>query len=341
MPKSVAIFSLIIAFALTLALYIGWQGHAPWARSSLPKVTHIAIPLEVQRLERVLFGLERKEQLQAFLDSHPVFTTQFLHQVTDPSSLVDKLYAMVQNPDMGDLYQEVQRVFSDTAALQAQLQQAFRYLKYYYPDFQPPQVVTFVTGMGVDLYVSQELIVIGLDFFMGEEAKFRPTALPQYILRTYQPAYLVPKIILLLSQHFNKVDATDQTLLADMLYYGKALYFAQAVLPQVADHLLLGYTPAQLDAVRQHQEGVWTHFIDQALFYTTNHLTQSAYIDDRPFTVEIDAQCPGRIGQWLGWEIVKEYMQRHPHVDLKTLMACADMQALFSQAKYRPKRAAR
>jgi len=89
---------------------------------------------------------------------------------------------------------------------------------------------------------------------MGEGAKFRPIELPQYILRAYQPAYIVPKTILRLSQEFIKTNSANQTLLKDMLHYGKAYCFTQAMLPTVEAGLILSYTKEQLAAVEYHQD---------------------------------------------------------------------------------------
>ena len=34
------------------------------------------------------------------------------------------------------------------------------------------------------------------------------------------------------------------------------------------------------------------------------------YINDSPFTITINKNCPGRIGRWFGLEIVEHYMNR-------------------------------
>ena len=331
-----------IAFFSALCVSVVACCNVIWQRQGIdfkrrPNIDNITIQLEIQRLEQVLFGLKTEEELEIFLQKNPCFTAQFLGLSPQDKRArwVAELYKMTHDPGMRDLYQEVQRVFGDLAAIQKQLTDAFRYLKYYYPDFEPPLIATFITGMGTDLYVSSDLIVIGLDFFLGERGKYRPE-MPQYILRTYQPAYIVPKIMLLLSQQFIKIQAKNSTMLADMLYSGKAYCFAQAMLPEVAPNILLGYTDAQLATVEQNQDIVWEHFIEKALLYTTDHEVKRKYMSDRPFTAEIDQECPGSIGRWLGWEILKQYMRRHPDIVLRTLMAEPEVQKLFMQAKYRP-----
>ncbi|NJN42061.1 MAG: hypothetical protein HC811_07420 [Flammeovirgaceae bacterium] len=58
-------------------------------------------------------------------------------------------------------------------------------MKYYYPDFKPPVIKTMLTGLETDLYVSDSLIVIGLDYYLGKGAKYRPN-MYEYMLRRYE-----------------------------------------------------------------------------------------------------------------------------------------------------------
>jgi len=337
MRKIVTISCFCMAMAAGLYAVLQTQ---PSGRQQPPDVSNITVHVDIQRLEKILFGLDSKEEIRTFLRNNVRFAAQLLGMAShqDEDTLVEELYAMVRNTDMQALYQEVQRVFGDCLAIQQQFEEAFRYLLHYYPDFKIPQIATFITGMGMDLHLGEELIVIGLDFFMGEGAQFRPIELPQYILKAYQPAYIVPKTILLLSQEFISTNDTDQTLLTDMLHYGKAYYFTQAMLPKTEASLILSYTKEQLTEVEQHQDIVWEHFIDQELLYVTNHLIKNKYLQDRPFTSEIGQRCPGNIGRWLGWEIVKSYMERHSWVSLPTLMHNADTQAIFAASGYRPRK---
>ena len=251
--------------------------------------------------------------------------------------LVNSLYQLIQNVYMDTLYQEVQHIFKDFSTIKQQLESAFRYIRYYYPSYHIPKIATFITGMGSDIYADDSLIVIGLDFFLGQGAKFRPH-LPQYILKNYQPAYVVPKVMFGISQQFNAMNSDDGTLLADMIDYGKSCYFTQSVMPYTADSLIIGYTAQQLAAAQQNQSIIWEHFILHKLLYETNHLVIDKYISERPFTLEIGQECPGRIGIWLGWAIVKKYMALHQFMSLPDLMHNADAQSIFMQSKYRPTR---
>ncbi|NJM24566.1 MAG: hypothetical protein HC859_02605 [Bacteroidia bacterium] len=62
------------------------------------------------------------------------------------------------------------------------------------------------------------------------------------------------------------------------------------------------------------------------------------YLGERPKTLEVGEQCPGRIAQWVGWQIVNSYMKNHPDVTLQQLMQTADAQAIFKASQYKPSR---
>ena len=57
---------------------------------------------------------------------------------------------------------------------------------------------------------------------------------------------------------------------------------------------------------------------------------------ERPNVFEIGNKCPGRIGAWLGWEIVNEYSKNNNALSLQEIMANPDAQDILNKAKYNP-----
>jgi hypothetical protein len=250
--------------------------------------------------------------------------------------VVNYLNAFISNPASSVLQQEIGSVFGELEQLSAELEQAFQYLLYYYPDTTIPRVYTAVTGFaGSDLFVSDSVIIIGLDYYLGEGATFRPLEFPQYILKRYRQEYIVPSIFLLWSSGLNKTDIEDKSMLAEMVYYGKAYYFTSQILPYASDSLVIGYSGEEISDVKQNQDVIWAHFVEKQLLYETSHFTKKKYMDERPKTLEIGEKCPGRIGEWLGWQIVKKYA-REQQVSLRNLMELSDARQLFMQSNYKP-----
>jgi hypothetical protein len=296
------------------------------------------LSLDIKRLEDQLFACKSREDVGLFLKDNPLVAIQFLDIFTSEreQKAISQLYAMVQDKALQDLYQEVKEKFGDFSTQRRDLAHAFGRLKQYYPDVVVPSIVTMVTGLSTDIYVGPELIVIGLDFFLGEDATVRPH-LPAYMLRTYQPIYIVPKLVLALAETYNAVLPTEApTLLEEMLYEGKTYFFCKALLPTLAEADLLGYTSQEWKDAKDHQRIIWEHFIEKELFYIKDPMIKRKYIGPRPFTSEIGQGCPGNIGGWLGFEIIKRYMKNHPSITLAQLMEDKDLHALFMKAKYKP-----
>lgn len=297
--------------------------------------------LPIQRLDQQLFAAKSVDSVRAFLNRNPALSQLYFNanEAGNDTALVSELTHRITNPALNELYQQVQTEFGDLTDLNNQLAEAFATIKKDFPDFRTPKIATVVTGfnLGPDLVITDSLIVIGLDYFVGPKAKFRPQGpqYPQYILRRYQKESIVPAIVFAISDRYNATNRADQTLLADMVYYGKGYVFTKTMLPNVADSLLIGYSDKQLTETFNAQEIVWAHFIDNQLIYQTNPAIKGRYLNERPFTAEIGQRCPGAIGRWLGWRIVGRYHDEHDNVGIADLMRNTDARQIFEQSGYK------
>ncbi|WP_242929439.1 gliding motility lipoprotein GldB [Pontibacter vulgaris] len=298
----------------------------------------IPVTVEIERLEQPFFKIRSKEEVTQFLKSHPLFARKFLQQGQLPDSVLqNSLYGLATNPELKKLASEAEQKFGKMEKEKEQLETAFKIIKYHYPDFKEPQVKTFVSGLSQDLLVTDSLLVLGIDFFIGKKASYRPDTY-EYILSRYERDYIVPSAMLLLSNKFNKASFLERSLLAEMISAGKAYYFVKTVMPCTPDSLIIGYSAQKLADVNHNEGKIWAHFIEKSLLYEKSPFVVNKYIGERPNTPEIDATAPGRIGTWVGWQIVKKYMERNPDVTLPELMANDDFQKIFDESKYKPER---
>jgi hypothetical protein len=107
-----------------------------------------------------------------------------------------------------------------------------------------------------------------------------------------------------ISDRFNKTDLNDHTVLADMLAYGKSFYFAKHMLPCVPDSVLIWYTADEIRGARENEELIWARLIQDKVLFSVSMMEKKNYLGDRPITTQVGEKCPGRIGQWVGWQIV-------------------------------------
>lgn len=295
--------------------------------------------VEIHRLEQEFFVAKSGEDLLFLLEKYPEIANKVMEQGSYPNadSLAQELLRANQDSTFQALNAAVAKEFADVSDIKVELEQAFAYLKSYYPDFKAPKVYTYVSGFGLDLLVEEDILVIGLDYFLPGDHVFQPD-LPKYIASRYERKYLVPMIVLAISSRYNEIDPKDNTLLAEMVYYGKAYHFVKSILPCTSDQYLIGYTPEQIQACWDNEDLIWTHFIENELLFETNPFEIRKYIGEAPSTDAISMDAPGRIGRWIGWNIVEEYAIQQD-LSLPELMRESDAKKLFKDSGYRPRTA--
>lgn len=306
----------------------------------VPDTSGIDLKVSYLSLEDSLPAIQTKEDLARFMSAHPGARELFFSRPSypDDSTFINRLFQKFSNPHIDTLLQETHRVFGNGETLKAEFQNAFANLKYYYPDFNPPRVETLISGLESDLFVTDSVIYISLDYFLGPGAKYRPNNMYAYMLRRYTRDFIVPSVMLLtaVDSRFNKNSADDKTILSEMIAYGKAYYFAKSMMPCTADSLLLGYTTREMEGSLAFEHLIWSRLVQDEVLFSTSHLVKQKYLAERPKTVEVGEECPGRIAQWVGWRIVESYMREHPGTTLPELMAMTDAGKLFRESGYKP-----
>ena len=303
-----------------------------------PDVSH-DVSFNFRSLEDSMVNFRSKNEMVSFLTREPLIRDFIFRRTAYPndSVYINEIFNRLNNPHLDTLLNQTKKVFGDGSELKAQFAEAFANLKYYYPDFVPPKVQTVISGLDTDMFVSDTLIVVSLDSYLGSGAKYRPNVY-EYQLRQYQKQNIVPSAMMIygIDNRFNKTSLQDKTALADMIAYGKAFYFAKRMLPCVPDSVFIWYSPEEINGSRKNQNLIWARLLQDKVLFATNHVVKQKYLSDRPKTLEVGEKCPGRIAQWVGWQIVNAYMKRKEDKTLVQLMNEPDAPKIFKESNYKP-----
>jgi len=310
--------------------------------AELPK-----IQLDFIRFDRLLAEAKNIQEIDSLLKKNPEITIGYFHCVPEKIPFLAKdLFALFQNPELKSFYEQSQkREFYGGSQLEIDVKAAFQEIHNQFPQTKVPKIRTVFSGFGgigsefavQHLYVTDTLIVVGLDFFMGKKGKYHPPNVYEYQMRRLEPKALVGQIVLQYSAFFNQQDSEDHTLLSDMIWYGKGFVFTKKILPSLPDSLLFGYTGKELAETEAFQSEVWEHFIDNSLLFKKEEYIKAKYIGERPKTPEIGPACPGSIGRWLGWRMVDLYSKQDSQISLPKLMANKEANKIFLASGYRGK----
>jgi len=123
-----------------------------------------------------------------------------------------------------------------------------------------------------------------------------------------------------------------------MLFEGKVKYFTKALLPEVPDSIIMGYTVAQLKWVSENEAEMWAHYAEKDMLYKEEPNAFMRYLNDGPFTSAdgVPQESAPAIGVWTGWKIVQSYMNNHPEVTLEGLMNENNFDKILKESKYKP-----
>jgi hypothetical protein len=120
-----------------------------------------------------------------------------------------------------------------------------------------------------------------------------------------------------------------------MVDAGKRLYMLDQLLPYTTEEIKLGYTKEQLKICYKNEFNIWSNFVNANNLFVVEPTIIKEYIGENPFTKDLSTDSPGNIGAFVGWQIVKKYMEKNPTTKLLQLMQ-VDNKIIYNEAKYKP-----
>lgn len=258
----------------------------------------------------------------------------------DTTDLITPVVSFTQNEAIKGLYDTVEKYFPNLEFLKKDLDKVNKHLQFYFPNKKLTKAYTIIGefSYGAMTY-DDSTLVIGLDMYLGPQYPFyKSFDIPDYLTRKLKQEYIVPNCVeVIYNLYFGSRLGADATLVESMVEEGKKLYFMECVMPQKPDTLLIGYTQSQLNWCKVSEKQIWKFMNEKDLLYTTNILEQKRYTSDGPTTNGMPADSPGKIGAWVGWQIVRKYMKDNSgKISMMDLLEKVDAKTIISKAKYKP-----
>ena len=295
--------------------------------------------VQLHRFDKVLFETP-VEQLPAKLQEvRNEYATDLLNLHLEDADFMQMLTGFVNDPTMRDVYHLVDSVLGDMQPQAEQLGAALQKARELNPDLRYDKVYTFVSGMfDYNMRVgcnSHELIISVDQYVLPYTEHYGYFGSPVFLVQQSRPEYMVADCMTAIArEHIAIPQDRDMALLDYMVSEGKAIYFAQQVLPGTPDSILMRYTTDQIDWMKENEEHVWSYFLQNKLLYETDYMRFHNLIDDAPKTNAFRDSSP-RTTDYIGWRIVSQYMQRSGST-LQELFDETDAQKILNQSNYRP-----
>ena len=340
----------IVSFVFIITLIISCKNN-----KNIPDVSGIKVNFSLERFDKDFFAIDSnnvKPGLDQLHTKYPLLTSIFLQNVLglDSASTLTGVKHFLHLNQL--IYDSAAAVFKTTSSIEKDFKKAFQFVKYYFPGYKLPNVMTIVgpinalAKLGNELtpdFLGPDFLGISLQFYLGKDYSiyrdpfFIDNVAPQFRSRRFSKEYIVADAMKLIVDDLFQDKSAGKSLVDQMIEKGKKWWLLDKFLPEMADSLKTGYTQQQLDWCKQNEGLIWSTIVGNGDINSIDPVTIQTYIGEGPFTQGFSQDySPGNIGQWIGWQIIKKFVKENPEIKPEEVMK-TDTKKILEIAKYKPK----
>jgi len=321
-----------------------------------PDVSHIKVEVPVERFDRDFFSMDTigiEKGLSALSAKYPSLFPIFINNILglrDTARDSGVIMFIRQNNFIADA---ANKEFENINDIKSDFERSFRYVKYYFPDYKVPKLITIVgppdalaqtaSGEPTPNFIGPDFLGLSLQFYLGKDfslyhdAFFIANVVPEFRSRRFDKKYLVADAMKLVVDDIYPDKSVGKGLIEQMIEKGKQWWLLDKFLPTTPDSIKTGYSKQQLKWCNEKEGLIWNDIITtEKDLYTKEPLALQNYIGEAPFTQSLGPSSPGNIGQWIGWQIVKKFASKNSSTNVDDVLK-TDARKILEQAKYKPK----
>lgn len=188
-------------------------------------------------------------------------------------------------------------------------------------EFAQTHFATLVWGKPQSILFNDDAMLIALNHYLGADYPGY-SGLDSYKRLTKTPdalPYDMAEALVAVNYPF---EASDSSAVVNRIVYEGALVAARMAM--VKDASLpdaLGYTPEQLKAVQSHENEIWQRLLSKRILFDTDMTAAERLVMPAPCSALISQDCPGRVGRYIGYKIVRSYLDKHGDARLSDVLS--------------------
>lgn len=220
------------------------------------------------------------------------------------------------NNDKGiiGIHKSLSENFKNLEKEKEKIKSGLKHLRFHFPKGKIPEHIVFMNSLfNSNAFSTEKEIGIGLERYLGYDnemvQKLPSEPFYDWIKKAMDVTYLERDALCSwIITHY--VPEVDGTLAEHMIYWGKVLYLTEAAFPADDKNIILRYTPKQFDWAKENESSFWNYLVNEKILFKNNGLEKANLLNEGPFTIGLPEESPDRLGQFLGWKIVHDYMDK-------------------------------
>jgi len=306
----------------------------------------INFDVKIERFDKDFWALKNSENqragLEALFEKYPEFAPLYFINIINLGENIDSIVEILPDffalGDVSYLYSNALAKYADVSKMEKLLTNAFRRMKYFFPQMPVPVCIMSVSGFNFNVLVLEDFVAVGTEYYLGADYPLydsipifytytRQNMTPENVPSTYVYEWLISKF-----PYFSE----DDRLLDEMIYQGKIHYITSLLMDDEKIETIIGYTPEQWEWCKTYEKDMWQTLIQEKFLFSTDFQLRRKMLEDAPFTKEFTQESPGRAGIFVGYRIVESYMEKNKNISPLELMQNTDAQSILEKSGYRP-----
>ncbi len=296
--------------------------------------------VKIKNYAEALFSIDTADFSEELKQIQKEFSIFLDGNLNDPKA-VEYLKAFATDTFCIRLNDIAQQIFPDTKKLNKEIKSVCQHFKYYYPNINIPNTAyLYISGIDYEMpavMILDDGIVISMDFYLGNDNRiYDYIGMPRFRSLRCQPDYIGRDLAeSIYSSHIAR-NNYQKNVLSEMINAGKRLYFIEAMNPSLPDSILMGYSSKQMQWAQLYESDVWASVVGNNMLYSNEVEMFRTLFGDGPFTQAFSNEAPSRLGEFIGLQIIRSYMNNND-VSLQDLMNNKDLIQIFQASQYKPK----
>ena len=213
-------------------------------------IAKVDVDFKIERFD-LAFAQATPEGLPNLKQTFPFLFSKY----ENDSIWIDRMNDTLQQ----QLSNEVKKEFNEFDDIYVDIRSLFQHLKYYDPTFSEPRIITVTSEVDYryKTIVTDTIVLISLDTYLGTKHEFYE-GIPNYIVQNMNRSQIVPDLAANYASNYI-FQSQRKTLLDEMIYFGKELYFKDRMIPFKSDAEKIGYTQEQLNWANDNESYIWRY----------------------------------------------------------------------------------
>ena len=293
-------------------------------------VSSIDLSLEFDRFEKELIAAKSPEEMKEInedlIERGGELYEFYVYDMLRSGSVYEDsieyyLWYFVSDTIIKEVHTDIAVAFEDFKPVEEELVDIFKHFKYHLPDAPLPQkVITYNSAFNYGVVSTDSVIGIGLDMYLGADNRVvKRVGFPLYMKEKMEAKYLPVDVAHSWLMTNVIGEERGETFLSNMIYFGKLHYALEALMPDLEEATILRYTQEEYDYSLASEYNIWQYLVDMNWIYSNDMKVKMHFFEEAPTTVGVE-DSPGRLGRFMGWQMVRAYMEKNDDVTLSELL---------------------